>query len=643
LEIYTGCITEQRISRVLSSGPGTQDPKTIDMAPKETPEEAQSGRWLKDAPEDPNKPAPPEFKIPDGFRDMGVGTFMIVLAAVTSRVSQLSLAPVYGSIPSSVNHQAAIAATALIGWTTQWYWRPHGTAYSQYLPLWAICAPVLTCVSFQFSDSLGLIWGPIIGGLLNCHSIIFPMMYAAAAAYDGTNPAEQATSAWSHLFGGIPSLGMFMAIDWFIPDTVSKFIATWSFLNPFNAQLIIGLYLLFALTDRRAIVAATVSIATVLAIVSPYGSGPFSTITLDASLNSQNWTLLDRQWSNTGYISVLENTQANYRVMRCDHSLLGGEWQLTDERRAQGWKKSESIYAVFHMLEAVRLIKTEPQIIDAEAQALIIGLGIGTAPSAFIGHGINTTIVELDPVVHAMAIKHFALPKAHTAILSDAIAWVDTQAHPTAPIEENQNPSDPSSKAIAEIPSINQYDYILHDVFTGGAEPLPLFTTDFLSNLRSLLKPNGVAALNYAGDLDLPLTAKVLNTIDLAFDRQCALYRDSAPPPKPSPKTAHEQEAESEKGANFANYIVFCRNAPGPVAFRQPTPADFLGSISRKQHLYPRAEFAVDFPLRGTEKADEEVLVEEDVDGWKREQEESASRHWGIMRVVLPGRIWSLY
>lgn len=44
---------------------------------------------------------------------------------------------------------------------------------------------------------------------------------------------------------------------------------------------------------------------------------------VDTSLGKFNWTLLDRQWSNTGYISVLENKQAHYRVLRADHSLLG--------------------------------------------------------------------------------------------------------------------------------------------------------------------------------------------------------------------------------------------------------------------------------------------------------------------------------
>ena len=621
------------------------------MASNKAPPKAQPDKKIVHDTAATSKPEPPEFKIPDGLRDVAVETFLIFLAAVTSRVSQLSLAPVYGSIPSSVNHQAAIGATALIGWTTQWHWRPQYSSLLQYLPLWTVCAPILTCVSFQFSDTLGLVWGPIIGGLLSCHSIVLPMIYAAAASHDGPDTEATSSGPLAHLFSGLPSLGLFMILDWVLPDTINTFIATWSFLNPFNAHLIAGLYMIFALTDRRAIIAATVSIATIAAIVSPYGSGPFSTIALDASLASQNWTLLSREWSNTGYMSVLENSEANYRVMRCDHSLLGGEWQLTPERRAQGWKIPESIYAAFHMLEAVRLMETEPAIQDSEAQALIIGLGIGTAPKAFIGHGINTTIVELDPVVHRFATDYFGLPKNHTAVLSDAIAWVKSEAHPEPPMPEfdettstttlslsdilpaaiawakgypEASPAEDAS--IAETPAVLQYDYILHDVFTGGAEPLPLFTREFLSDLRSLLKPHGVAAINYAGDLTLPLTAKVLNTIDLAFDRNCALYRDSLPSP--------------EESTTFANYILFCRNAAGgSLSFRQPRQGDLLESLSRRQHLFPMPELAVEFPLRsaGEGKAEAEVLTKEEVSSgkWKREQEESAGRHWGIMSCLL--------
>lgn len=575
--------------------------------------------------------------VPEGLRDMATATILIVMAAVTSRISQLSLAPVYGSIPSSVNHQAAIAASALIGWTTQWYWRPRDGQLLNYLPLWAVCAPVLTCLSFQFSDSLGLVWGPIVGGFLSCHSLVIPMMYASAMYNDGPNVPQTSSGPFAHLFSGVPSIGLFLVLDWTLSGIVTKFITTWSLLNPFNAHLIISLYLVQFFAQRRTIAIATIAIATVLGLVSPYGTGPISTSMLETTLNSQNWTLLDRQWSNTGYLSILENTNANYRVMRCDHSLLGGEWQLTPERRSQGWKISESIYAAFHMLEAVRLMEVEPKIEDSEAQALVIGLGIGTAPKALIGHGINTTIVELDPAVHSLATEYFSLPTNHTAVLTDAIAWVDSQAHPKQPADQEEGEDSTTTSEPNSLPEIKQYDYIIHDVFTGGAEPLPLFTTTFLSSLRSLLKPNGVAALNYAGDLSLPLTSKVLNTIDLAFDRNCALYRDSAPPSKKAPKEGEEKNPDS-----FANYILFCRNAPGPVSFRQPTSADFLQSISRKQHLLPRLDYQVDFPLRNSERAGE-VLEESEVGEWKREQEESAGRHWGIMRVVLPGSVWGFY
>ena len=39
------------------------------------------------------------------------------------------------------------------------------------------------------------------------------------------------------------------------------------------------------------------------------------------------------------------------------------------------------------------------------------------------------------------------------------------------------------------------YDYIVHDVFTGGAEPIPLFTLEFLRGLDALLKEDGAIAI----------------------------------------------------------------------------------------------------------------------------------------------------
>lgn len=41
----------------------------------------------------------------------------------------------------------------------------------------------------------------------------------------------------------------------------------------------------------------------------------------------------------------------------------------------------------------------------------------------------------------------------------------------------------------------HRYDFIIHDVFTGGAEPIDLFTLEFLTGLSSLLKSDGVIAI----------------------------------------------------------------------------------------------------------------------------------------------------
>jgi spermidine synthase len=89
-----------------------------------------------------------------------------------------------------------------------------------------------------------------------------------------------------------------------------------------------------------------------------------------------------------------------------------------------------------------------------------------------IAHGIETTIVEIDPVVHEYATKYFDLPKNHKAIIEDAVSYASELAQ-----------------------TGEKYDYIVNDVFTGGAEPVDLFTVEFLQDLNTILKPGGVIAI----------------------------------------------------------------------------------------------------------------------------------------------------
>jgi spermidine synthase len=89
-----------------------------------------------------------------------------------------------------------------------------------------------------------------------------------------------------------------------------------------------------------------------------------------------------------------------------------------------------------------------------------------------MAHGIETTIVEIDPVVHDYATKYFGLPQNHKKVIEDAVSYVSQVAK-----------------------TDEKYDYIVNDVFTGGAEPVDLFTAEFLQDLNIILKPGGVIAI----------------------------------------------------------------------------------------------------------------------------------------------------
>lgn len=89
--------------------------------------------------------------------------------------------------------------------------------------------------------------------------------------------------------------------------------------------------------------------------------------------------------------------------------------------------------------------------------------------------------MEIDPAVYEFAQKHFQLKENQPAVIEDAVKYTTRAANETNQV----------------------YDYIVHDVFTGGAEPVNLFTLEFFQNLYTLLKPDGVIVIVSAATLIL--------------------------------------------------------------------------------------------------------------------------------------------
>ncbi|QDS69327.1 hypothetical protein FKW77_003397 [Venturia effusa] len=534
------------------------------------------------------------------WKTIALAASFMSLAAFASPISQANLSPVFGSIPAAAFHRTGVSIVVLLGLmvgntSMKNYFRRD---LRQFIPVLAYYIPLIQWLLFPYSAKLGPEYGPLVIESVTYYPILFMACVATSFVLEDLNLSSPG------LAPTLSSTGFFVA-ESLSSSALPLLIGTNDFFTRSGLQLLIAS--LYAALSKAPYLLAVIPamLHTMYANPHYYSNAGFKV--LNRTLNANNFTILDRMDSLTGYISVLESHENQYRVLRCDHSLLGGDWLVSESRAKRGQTGRESIYSVFTMLESVRLVEGTSAKSDAEKSALFVGLGIGTSPTAFIKHGINTTIVELDPVVHHYAMKYFDLPSNHTAAIEDAVGFVDT----------------------ASIHHPGSYDYIVHDVFTGGAEPTALFTLEFLQGLNKLLKDDGVVAINYAGDLTMPPPKIILDTIHTVFPT-CRIFRDSP-------------ESEDEPNNTFVNIVVFCtKSTVVPLTFRKPTEADWMGSLSRRQFIPPAEKLEIHMAdIHGEVKwKAQEILRRGEEAKIEKYHREAAIRHWRVMRTVLPDAIW---
>ncbi|EMD92854.1 hypothetical protein COCC4DRAFT_170184 [Bipolaris maydis ATCC 48331] len=571
-------------------------------------------------PKPANKAAPQTQRAPAStiLLNAGRAAALLLIAGFASPVSQLNLSPVYGSIPASLHHQRTMTIVAVAALLVRRGLKSYVSAnVSQYIAVVAYWTPVIQFLLFPYSEKMGIEYGPMAIELLTYFPLLFLSIFAAADLLEcidvsGLNPSplKEIVIPTASYFAVSTTAKISSAL-------IPSFIGTSVYFTRIGFQMLLASASAFFSPSRVILLAFPAILHTLW--TNPHHPSIHGLQLANSTLQAtQNYTLLARQESVTGYVSVVESqSESAFRLLRCDHSLLGGEWLVTPEAYAKGQRQRESIFAVFVLLEAVRLIEPPvasiPAVDDSKKSALVIGLGIGTAPNALIAHGLNTTIVELDPVVHYYATKYFNLSPNHNAVIADATSYV----------------------AEKSVSAPGSYDYIIHDVFTGGAEPVYLFTTEFMQGLYNLLKDDGFAAINYAGDLTLGSTRLVLNTIHAIFPA-CRIFRDS-----PS------SEEHKDGDADFINMVIFCvKNdhglGKGGIRFRNAKPADYLGSIARRNFLQPQENLEVKYEYVPKEDGGK-VMGNADVGELEKFHRDGAVSHWKIMRTVLPSGVWEMW
>ncbi|KAI9802574.1 MAG: hypothetical protein M1833_001646 [Piccolia ochrophora] len=534
---------------------------------------------------------------------------ILALAAVSTTVSQLALSPVYGSIPSDLFHFEATTATVLLALLSKLVLkRPLFGSVGRLLPVLAFWIPFVQSLSFKGSSTLGPRLGPFITETFTTLPLLF---LSFLEVIDGSGKSLKDSSVSMNLVRGLGALAILRGFEKLSTTCVLKLLESGYFGIRSGLQLFVAALYAACLPSRSLFLA----LPAIMHAVTYNVHFPLSSNTASLNQTLQRNTdiaILARHESTTGYISVLQNVKQNYRVLRCDHSLLGGEWIYPPKGYENTSKVREPVYAVFVMMEAVRLIhyegdesadEQEHDLEDARKR-----LGIGTTSTALVSHGINTTTVEIDPLLERLATRYFGLPKNHTTVVDDAVQYVDKALHGGA--------------------QRDTYDYIIHDVFTGGAEPVNLFTLEFLNGLSALLKPTGAIAINYAGDLILPSARLVIRTI-LAVFPTCRIFREDEGPTSSSFPTS-----------DFTNMVIFCTKTSAPLVFREPREEDYLGSYARRAYLSPKHEIDQSRFARKGGDEDADVLTKRNTAILTKWHRESAVGHWWIMRTVLPAEVW---
>ena len=294
---------------------------------------------------------------------------LLTLAAIYSNVSQLTLSPVYGSIPSAIWHSKAVMSACFVGWSSNLFIRRRlPLKPQQLLPVIAAYIPVMQFFLFKISGKMGALFGPLVIEMLTFLPLLVLSVSCTATILDDLEMSiGRFQGPWlSEAMPGITSYAFFKTIEYysrhFLQNTIdSDFLHTRLGSQIFLANL-------FAIFAPSKLLFYTIPAILHTAFMNVHVQYPYTTSVLNSTLASDGWELLARQESLTGYMSVIESKEQGFRVMRCDHSLLGGEWLARSNRNAL----AEPIYGVFVMLEAVRLVEVKESVPDSEAKALVM-------------------------------------------------------------------------------------------------------------------------------------------------------------------------------------------------------------------------------------------------------------------------------
>jgi len=306
---------------------------------------------------------------------------LLALLALASTLSQLALSPVYGSLPSARYHRHVLLSGMFVGWAGNLGLEAGlaklGMKRMQcLLPLVIAYMPVVQHLLGGYSTLLGAAWGPVVTEVITFLPVVVLSVACCATWLDQADLGFVPLPGWVvDALPGIGAYAFFRGMEWLLGPALESVIGSGRFGGVVSSRVGMELVLsgVYAAVAPSSLLLWALPALLHTAFWNTHLPTSSALARVNGELAKEGFVVLDRRESVTGYVSVIDNLNEGYRVMRCDHSLLGGEWtKFIGVGPLKGNQVAEPVYAVFAMLEAVRLVEVERPVPDNEAKALVM-------------------------------------------------------------------------------------------------------------------------------------------------------------------------------------------------------------------------------------------------------------------------------
>ena len=290
--------------------------------------------------------------------------WLLLLTGASRGITSLYLSPIYGSLNVENPSKWMLEVFTLLLFLMPWFFlaKTKESVLNKYMPLVISgLTPLLGSLqaiyvsrSVRWSSYLGPRYGPLIAQLLTCNILTSLVVLQPLFQESLSLPARRKKD------GPRPNLSLFIAcagqalitiVQSLTKLAIERFPVASLPYGPLSLLLVTSLLFVTIIKKRSYLAIAVLSLVFTL----PSTRTSWSISGVNGILDGVGFKILDRQHSITGYISILGNTEQGYQALRCDHSLLGGEWTRYPSHLKL--KLREPIYAVFVTLEAVRLVE----------------------------------------------------------------------------------------------------------------------------------------------------------------------------------------------------------------------------------------------------------------------------------------------